>query len=139
MLEQVAGMTMEEFIRLYGEEGPFELINGERIPISPNIADHGTTISNLLKGLYRFESIDRYGEVLTEIPFVLADNPNWVKGSRVPDVMFFQKDRIVAYKSATPDWRAKPFVLVPDRVVEIVSPNDDYGDVLAKVFRYLED
>ena len=43
MLEPAAtkiGMPMEEFIRLYDTEGPFELIDGERIPIMPDYIRH---------------------------------------------------------------------------------------------------
>ena len=37
------------------------------------------------------------------------------------------------------DWQFKPFVIVPDLCVEIVSANDNYQDVDAKVDRYLSD
>lgn len=41
MIEQRTGvMTIEELVRLYEEEGPFEIIDGERIVLSPPKAGH---------------------------------------------------------------------------------------------------
>lgn len=53
--------------------------------------------------------------------------------------MFYRMERITAYKSEDPDWEDKPFVLVPDLVVEVISRNDKYTVVNARVDRYLED
>ena len=48
MLETTkVGMPMEEFIRLYDTEGPFELIDGERKPIMPQVAGHGEVVREL--------------------------------------------------------------------------------------------
>lgn len=47
--------------------------------------------------------------------------------------------RIQAYKAADPDWRKKPFVIVPDLGIEVISPGDSYIDVDEKVERYLSE
>jgi Uma2 family endonuclease len=73
------------------------------------------------------------------MPVVVEDKPNWVKGSRVPDLMIYDKARWEEYKANTPDWGDKPFVLVPDLCVEVISPTDKYSDVDAKVAGYLRD
>lgn len=80
-----------------------------------------------------------FGEAFAETPFAMTDTPDWVKGSRVPDVMFFTAERLAAYKAATPDWRSKPALIVPDLVVEIISPTDRFTEVEKKVTRYLVD
>jgi Uma2 family endonuclease len=66
-------------------------------------------------------------------------NPNWVAGSRIPDIVFFVKERFAEYKAATPDWGDRPYAIVPDLVIEVVSPNDQYSDIDAKVDLYLAD
>lgn len=139
MVEQVAGMTLDDFIRLYAEDGPFELVDGEKLAVSPTVAGHGTVIINLLKALLRFDPQEKMGVVRTEQAYVLTYESNWVKGSRVPDVMFFAKERIEAYMMSDPNWREKPYVLVPDLVVEIISPTDQYTNVVVKANRYLND
>ncbi len=138
-VERVQALPLEEFVRLYDQEGPFEYIDGERVAVSPNVTGPGIVTKKLYFALARHCEGKGLGEVFSELPFVLSDTPNWVTGSRVPDIMFFTAERLSAYKASTPDWQDKPFILVPDLVVEIVSPTDRYSDVLEKVARYLND
>jgi Uma2 family endonuclease len=79
------------------------------------------------------------GTIYFELAYVLTYKAKWVKGSREPDVMFYRADRLAAYQAEHPDWESKPFILVPDLVVEIISATDLYTEVEAKVQRYLED
>jgi len=139
MAERVGLMTVEEFVRLYDKEGPFELVNGERIALSPNVSEHGVITMQLVSALLDYQKTTHRSQVFTEMPFVLVEESDWVKGSRVPDLMVFLEDRLSAHKAATPDWGQKPFLLVPDIAVEIISPNDLYGDVDDKVKGYLDD
>lgn len=62
-----------------------------------------------------------------------------IQGARVPDVMFFQRERMAQYRGANPDWRDKPYTLVPDLAVEIISPDDRFSDVTRKVDVYMKD
>ncbi len=139
MVEKIRPMSIEEFVRLYEEEGPFEFVNGERIPMSPPVANHSTIATLLVVALYNYGLEKGVGMALMETTFVMVDEPGWVKGSRVPDVMFIGAGRLAAYKAQTPDWKDKPFVLVPDLAVEIVSPGDRYTEVQEKVESYLRD
>lgn len=132
------GMPMDEFIRQY-EEAPFELVNGEKVLLVPPVAEHGEVIRILLRALFGYEQINPNIVVYTEMPVVLEDTPNWVKGSRVPNLMIYESPRLDEYKARTPDWKAKPFVLVPDLCVEVVSATDSYLDVEDKVDGYLRD
>ena len=57
----------------------------------------------------------------------------------MPDVMFFRAERFARYKETTPDWDDKPFVIVPDLAIEVVSPNDRFSLINKKVNQYLAD
>ena len=105
----------------------------------PPVAIHGVILRALFRLLDAFCLSNHLGEVITEMPFVLTYDSNWVKGSRVPDLMFITAARWKDYTAATPDWRHKPYILVPDLVVEVVSPNDLYTEIQDKVDRYLAD
>ena len=135
---EVPQITIEEFVRLY-EQQPFELIDGEQIPLSPTVQDHNVTTSTMFRLLILDIHPKALGEVFVEAPFVLEYSKNWVKGSRTPDLMFVNAQRLAAYREANPDWRNRPLVLVPDLAIEIVSQNDSYSDVEAKAEGYLRD
>lgn len=132
------GMPMDEFIRLY-DAAPFELVNGERILLVPTVAEPGEVLKRLYAKLLIYEETNKNVVVYSELPFVLTDKPDWVKGSRVPDVMVYEASRMSEYKAQMPDWKKKPFVLVPDLCIEVISPNDNYLDVDEKVEGYLLD
>jgi Uma2 family endonuclease len=139
MVEAIQGLTLTEFLRLYDEEGPFELINGERVPIMAKVAGPGDVASTLMIVLGSYVRTNNLGKVYSETSFVLIDASDWVRGSRQPDVMFFSAERLSAYIAQNTDWKDKPFILVPDLAVEVVSPNDLYRDVQDKVDNYLRD
>lgn len=135
---KIDALTMDEFIRRYDQEGPFELIDGEIVPKMPNISIHAKTIKRTFLALLPYEQRG-LGEVFQETTFVLTDNPEWVKGSRIPDVMFVSKARVTAFENEIPDADSKPYIFVPDLVVEVVSPTDTYSEINEKVKRYLRD
>jgi Uma2 family endonuclease len=131
------GMPLDEFLE-QGNDQPFEIINGERIPKLPNVSAHSVLI-RFLGHLLPVES--PIGETFTETTYILPDryDSNWVTGSRIPDVMFYAAERWVAYIEANPDWAQKPFAIVPDLVIEVISPTDLYTKVNEKVNAYLSD
>lgn len=135
---EVEQLSLEEFVKLY-EQQPFELVDGERITLSPTVQAHNVTTSTIFRLLINHVHPGSLGEVFVEAPFVLEYSKNWVKGSRTPDLMFVRADRLAAYREANPDWRNKPLVLAPDLAIEIVSQNDSYSDVEAKAEGYLRD
>ncbi len=137
-LERIQGMSLREFERRYDQAGPFELINGEIKPMSPTKSRHSVVARTLFRALDAFCLADGLGEVFSETVFALTNSPDWVNDSFVPDVLFFSAGRLAAYKTATPDWADKPFFLVPELVVEVLSPTDRTGDVLEKVAAYLK-
>jgi Uma2 family endonuclease len=138
-LVDIERMSLEDYIDSYETEGAFEIINGERIPLMPNVTIHVLTIKRLIALFIAYEQRTQQGEAFSEAPFVLLDSPNWVKGSRVPDVMYFSAERLMVYREQVPDWKDKPFILVPELAVEVVSANDRYTQIQEKVEVYQAD
>jgi Uma2 family endonuclease len=132
------GLHIDEFMAMYNE-APFEWIDGERIPLVPGVARHIEMIRALVRLLDAYVLEHKLGEVYSEAPFVLEYKSDWLKGARVPDVMFFRAERFARYKETTPDWDDKPFVIVPDLAIEVVSPNDRFSLINKKVNQYLAD
>lgn len=129
---------IDDFIRLYND-APFELINGERIAVVPGVAGHIATIRAIMRILDAYITGNKLGQVFSEAPFILEDKPDWVKGSRVPDLMFFSEKRFNQYIADYPEWKSRPFILVPDLAIEVISPNDTYSEVTKKAEDYLKD
>lgn len=129
-------MPLADFLRRYDEQ-PFELIDGEMIPLSAKVFGSDYVAWTLQNALTQIGS----GYVFIETTFILPDTPeaNWVKGSRQPDVLYLAKERLDVYRRETADWRLKPLTLVPDVAVEIVSPTDRLPKVWRKAAVYLED
>lgn len=131
------GMPLSEYLE-QGNDNPFEIINGEMIPRLPNPVGH----SYLIRLLARlFESVAQFGECFSETTYILPDryDPNWVTGSRIPDVIFINAERWSSYIAANSDWKEKPLVMVPDLVIEVISATDRYSKVDEKVDAYLAD
>ena len=138
-LERSALMTVEEYIRRYESKGPFEIVDGEIVELSPVVAGHNFLAYLLWKAMVAADPEERHGISMVESAFILVEKARWVKDSRVPDILYFEINRFNAYREANPDWRKKPFVLVPDLVVEIISETDRYSEVDAKIEGYLKD
>jgi len=138
---QTKRMTIDEYMRLYETKGPFEIINGERVEkVAPGYP-HIRIALALYTALILFLNDHPLGEAIQEAPFTFPDpeNPNWVKGARIPDIMFISAERLAAFHAEFADEEIKVITIAPDLVIEIVSPNGSYGDVRQKVQLYLQD
>lgn len=136
-LPHVGMMTLEEFVRRFDQEGPFEIIDGEIVSKMPNVAGQAVTASQLFKKILPFE--EKGFTVFIEATFVLLHEPSLVRESHIPDLFIYRSERPHTYYAENTDWQEKPFVLVPDLVIEVVSSNDTYSDIDMRVTRYLED
>ncbi|MBI5930093.1 MAG: Uma2 family endonuclease [Chloroflexi bacterium] len=132
-------ISLDEFMELYSDEGPFELIDGERISVSPQVTRSGRIAGRLFRFMANHSDENELGEVFSEVPFVITPQLNWVKGSRVPDIMFIRAERLAVLAESDPEWEEKPLTIVPDLVVEVVSPTDRLTKVNRKISRYLKD
>jgi len=138
MAEQVKiRMMMQEFIERY-EAQPFELINGEIREMSPIKFGHSQVAKRIYDALLFYVNQTKRGVVYFETVFITEDKSDWVKGSLVPDVSYYEQSRIDQYLVETPDSDEKPLILVPDLAVEVVSPRDSYSDVSEKIETYIE-
>jgi len=135
-----AKMTVETFVRRYEEKGPFEILDGQIVPMSPPGFTHSLIAKRLFMMFLEHEGAE-IGEAFMETPFIKSDfeGANWVKGSRVPDVMFVSAKKMAAFRAAKPEPGNDPLSVVPELAVEIVSPNDRYTAILHKVSLYLDD
>lgn len=137
---RVEGLSIEEFSHRYETEGPFELIDGEIVKLSPTIHRHTKIIYRLMNLILDYINPRQLGVIYPESPFILPElsgKRRWVKGSRVPDLMFIRAERLAVYEQEVSD--EEPLALVPDLVVEIVSPTDSFTAVGEKMARYLLD
>jgi Uma2 family endonuclease len=135
---RIALMSLDEFVRRYDQNGPFELIDGEIIPKMPSISIHNKTAKQFFLLFLPFEQ-QGLGAVFQEATFVLTDNPEWVRGSRIPDVMFVTRATLDQFEQTIPNADNKPYILIPEIVIEVVSPTDHYSDIHQKVKRCLND
>lgn len=132
------GMSMDEFLRRSATEGEFEILGEEIVHRMSTTSTRSRIIKRFLRLFLPFED-KNLGEVFSETTFVLEDIPDWVRGSRIPDVMWIGREKLDAFYAIVPQATQKPFVLLPDLVIEVLSPNDKYSDITSKVDLYLRD
>ena len=133
-IDLVNGLPLEDFLRL-SQIHPFELIKGRRIDKVSSVFIHSEIIQKIFILLYTYLTQHQLGRVYQETTYTLSDttHPNWVTGSRIPDVMVYTQARFASYIANTPDYQTKPFTIVPDLIIEVLSPNDLFLDVEAKI------
>jgi len=112
------------------DEPLYEIVNGQRVDLPPMSA-YATWLASRLHirlGLYAEDK--GLGMAVTEMLFVLDAEHNL---RRRPDVAFVSTARWPLDRALpmTGDWD-----VVPDLAVEVISPNDVFKDVLAKVREY---
>src|SRR5207249_1860270 len=118
-------MTAEEFYRRANELGRSELLDGKVVQLMPAGRPHNQTIAVLTFYLQGFVQSGGLGEVLAgDTGILLRRNPDRV---RAPDVCFFVAGRLPAEDA--PGW----LEVIPDLVVEVISPNDTVTEVQEKV------
>jgi Uma2 family endonuclease len=118
---------------------PFELIDGEMIPMSPQAARSSRKEGRLYRLLADFIEKDGRGEVFIETPFVLSSQKDWVKGSRTPDLMLVDAPRLAALEAESPGWDEGPLPIVPNIAIEVLSPTDKLKAAQEKARQYLAD
>jgi Uma2 family endonuclease len=89
---------------------------------------HDRTTRRLLRLLEAFVEARGIGEVFGEAGYVLARDPDTVRG---PDISFVSRERLSDFDDA------RFFSGAPDLAVEILSPSNRPGEIHAKVADYL--
>ncbi len=112
-----------------GDIGPYELIEGRIISMSPAKPKHGKDEARFAKVLGDFIDARELGEVQTgEVGIYIHRKPDTV---RAADVLFISNTRLA--QAAPDDFLDVP----PELVVEVVSPNDTWTEIRKKVKEYL--
>jgi Uma2 family endonuclease len=112
------------------DEPLYEIVNGQRVDLPPMSA-YATWLASCLHGqLWPYAREKGLGMSVAEMLFVLDAEHNL---RRRPDVAFVSTARWPLDRALpeTGDWD-----VVPDLAVEVISPNDVFKDVLAKVREY---
>ena len=122
-------MTADELLRTHLPDKHVELVRGVLLVKEPPGYVHGEITARLTKLLINHVDARDLGIVLAaETGFKLTSDPDTV---RAPDIAFIRRERL-------PDPRPTGYAeLAPDLVVEVLSPNDRPGEVLAKVADWL--
>ncbi len=120
-------ITGEELLAM-GDIGPCELIDGEIIPMSPAGGVHGWIESTLGRALGTFVEERDLGWVMGgEVGIYTRRNPDRVRGA---DVAFWSHERL-------PEGPPPGFLdVVPELVVEVISPTDRWRDIREKIEEY---
>jgi Uma2 family endonuclease len=122
-------VTVEELEALPEDAGRFELIDGVLVPMSPTIRAHARAVIRIGQILLNYIDDHPLGEVQGGDPgMILRRRPDTVLA---PDVCFIAGERLDDVPS--PGFQR----LVPDLVVEVLSPSDRPGAVAAKTQRWL--
>ena len=112
------------------EEPLYEVVNGEKVELPP-MSIYATWIASRLQSrIGPFAEAHGLGTVVTEGLFILDPVKNL---RRRPDVAFVSAEKwpVDQPLPESGDWE-----MIPDLAVEVVSPNDIFQDVLAKIHEY---
>jgi len=121
-------LTADELQHVYVPDKRVELVRGLLVVRELPGMRHARVAMDLALALGAHVRAAALGRVYAEAGFKLASNPDTV---RSPDVAFIRRDRI-------PDPEPTGFAhFAPDLVVEVISPGDRAGEVLAKVADWL--
>jgi Uma2 family endonuclease len=128
-MDTTGPITTAEQLFQAPELGPCELLRGELIMMSPAGSEHGMIVAEVAGILRDFVKPRGLGVVLgAETGFRVSTEPDTVLA---PDVAFLQAARVA---SGLPKGY---FPGAPDLAVEVLSPNDRFSEVIAKVQNWL--
>jgi Uma2 family endonuclease len=107
----------------------FEIIDGQEVELPDMAADALIVANRLMRRIGRFTDIHGLGEPFVEMLVQLDIKQD---KARRPDVIFVTTAKLP--KTVLP--RSKAWPVVPELVVEVVSPTDMMEEVLEKVEEY---
>ena len=122
-------MTAEELLHLNLPDKRTELVRGRLVVREPAGYRHGDVAMRIAMAIGMFIQQHPLGRLFAaETGFTLARNPDTV---RAPDVAFIRNHRLL-------DPQPRGFAeMAPDLAVEVLSPDDQPGEVLSKVADWL--
>lgn len=122
-------LTADQFAALPGDadDSRLELVRGRVVREPPPGPEHGWLDVRLAARLLGFVEAAEAGVVLSNTGFVLATDPDTVRG---PDIAFVSRERM-------PSLGRKYWRMAPDLAVEILSPSNSASEIQEKVLEYL--
>lgn len=128
-MDPEVSLTADELLYVRIPNKRFELVKGVLVVREPPGGRHGRIAMNVALQLANHVRTHDLGVVYAaETGFTLAHNPDTV---RAPDVAFVRRERL-----PTPEPVGYPD-LAPDLVVEVLSPRDRPGEVMARIADWL--
>ncbi|MEP6518869.1 Uma2 family endonuclease [Microcoleus vaginatus] len=131
MLQTKTQLTLEEFLTLPEGEGDitYELIDEQAVPKMSPKKFHSRLTRSLIKILEQWG--EQRGEIGVEWAVRLTRlGRDWVP---VPDLLY------VSYQRLSPDWNQdEACPVAPELVIEIISPEQTFGQLAAKARDYLD-
>ncbi|MEG4860026.1 Uma2 family endonuclease [Microcoleus sp. K1-B6] len=131
MLQTKNQLTLEEFLTLPEGEGDitYELIDEQAVPKMSPKKFHSRLTRSLIKILEQWG--EERGEIGVEWAVRLTRlGRDWVP---VPDLLY------VSYQRLSPDWNQdEACPVAPELVIEIISPEQTFGQLAAKARDYLD-
>jgi Uma2 family endonuclease len=126
-------ITLDALMSL-GEDARVEVKNGEIVEMAPVGGLHHLVCGNIVYHLESYVRKHETGSIFIDgLLYLMNESTSGLKNSFVPDVSFLRNESIPA------GWDiSKPFPGVPDLAVEVISPSEGAGDIIAKVRAYLE-
>lgn len=130
MVTVAAPLTAEEFARITSTtDVPLELVRGEIVEMNRPGSRHGFVCLEVGARLREWAKQGLHGHVVTnDAGIVIARGPDTIRG---PDVYFVRRDRLP--HGLPVGWLEIP----PELCVEVLSPSDEWSNVLAKTGEYL--
>ena len=122
-------LTANELLRLPDTGMRYELVRGEIVELMPPGGKHGAIGVALAMLLRLWTKQYTGGYVAVEAGYILAYNPDTVRG---PDVSYVRSERTPTKGIPEGFWD-----LAPDLAVEVVSPSETAEDVREKVRDFL--
>ena len=125
-----APITADELLRMHVPGKQVELVRGRLVVKEPPGYLHGDVTARLAKVLMDHCADHQAGRILVgDAGFQIARDPDTVRG---PDIAFIARERV-------PEPRPVGYAsFAPTLVVEVLSPHDRPGEILAKVGDWLE-
>ncbi len=123
-------LTAEDLLCMPEDDFRYELLDGVLVKMSPPGALHGSVGGNAHALLWLYLRQHPIGRVFDEVGVILRRNPDRV---RAPDVSFLAAERIPA--GGIPRGYLE---VVPDLVIEVLSPTDRRREVEEKIHEWLQ-
>lgn len=123
--------TVDDILRLASAGQRYELVNGELVEMAPTGFGHGDVEGHVAWLLRTHVLEHRLGKIVVGEVLFQLDREGRL--ARAADVAFVRQERL-----PPKDLEQRPFVGVPDLVVEIMSPNDTAEDIEQKVSDWLD-